>query len=154
MAKQKLSQKQEAVWTSYQRMRLRLAGQLNQELAQKTGLSEADFEILSLLSQKAEEPVRALALRCGLEWEKSRLSHQLRRMEARGLITRGECPEDNRGTVIRATELGRKLAIEARDCYEQAVQRYVMDVLTPEQLEALGSISERILKQLEKPHRS
>jgi DNA-binding MarR family transcriptional regulator len=95
-------------------LRLRLTERLNRELADKTGLSEADFDILTALLQAPDDTVRALALRCGLEWEKSRLSHQLKRMEARGLILREDCVEDNRGTVIRVTDTGRKLAAEAQ----------------------------------------
>jgi DNA-binding MarR family transcriptional regulator len=152
MMKQILCDSQGAAWASYQRMRVRLAGRLNRELFHKTALSEADFEILSALTEAPDESVRALVLRCGLEWEKSRLSHQLRRMEARGLITREECAEDNRGSVIRVTDAGRKLAAEARLHYEQAVRRYVIDVLTTEQMEALGTIAETVLTQLEEPH--
>ena len=154
MIKQVLSDSQAATWANYQHMRVRLAGQINRELAHKTGLSEADFEILSALSESSDESVRAIALRCGLEWEKSRLSHQLRRMEARGLITREECVEDNRGSVVRITDVGRKLSAEAQLHYEQAVRRYFIDVLTPEQIETLGTIAETVLKQLEKPHHS
>src|SRR5215813_3060726 len=121
MKKSPLSDTQLAAWASYQRMRVRLTERINRELAQKAGLSEADFEILSALIESPNESVRALALRCGLEWEKSRLSHQLRRMEERALITRLECAEDNRSSVIRITESGRKAAAEARNCYEQAV---------------------------------
>lgn len=147
-----ISDAQAAAWASYQRMRVLLAGRLNRELAQKTGLSEADFEILVALTESADESVRALALRCGLEWEKSRLSHQLRRMEARGLVTREECVEDNRGSVVRVTEAGRRLAAEAKLYYEQGVRLYVIDVLSAEQLEALHTIAETVLPQLEEPH--
>jgi DNA-binding MarR family transcriptional regulator len=153
MKQQGLSDTQRAAWTNYQRMRMRLTERINRELAQKAGLSEADFEILSALTESPNDSVRALALRCGLEWEKSRLSHQLRRMEERGLITRLECAEDNRGSVIRVTEAGRKLATEAKVYYEQAVRQYVVDVLTAEQLEALGTIAETILHQLEELHK-
>lgn len=143
---------QTAAWENYQRMRVLLTGRINRELARKTGLSEADYEILTALTQTEAESVRAMALRCGLAWEKSRLSHQLRRMEERGLVVREDCIEDNRGSVVRVTEAGRKLAAEARLHYEQAVQQYVFDVLTPEQLAALGSIAETVLSQLEEPH--
>src|SRR5215813_14427603 len=121
MKQQQLSDTQLAAWENYQRMRVRLTERINRELAQKAGLSEADFEILAALIESPNESVRALALRCGLEWEKSRLSHQLRRMEERGLITREECVEDNRSSIIRVTQTGRKAAAEARNCYEQAV---------------------------------
>src|SRR5258706_15926727 len=114
MKKQQLSDRQLVAWANYQRMRVRLTERINRQLTQKTGLSEADFEILSALTESPDESVRALALRCGLEWEKSRLSHQLRRMEERGLITREECVEDNRGSVIRVTDAGRKRAADAR----------------------------------------
>src|SRR5437868_573437 len=149
MKQQRLSETQRAAWANYQRMRIRLTERIYRELAQNTGLSEADFEILSALIESPNDSVRALALRCGLEWEKSRLSHQLRRMEERSLITRQECAEDNRGSVIRVTEAGRKLATEAKVYYEQAVQQYVVDVLTAEQLQTLGTIAETILHRLE-----
>jgi DNA-binding MarR family transcriptional regulator len=148
-----LSDSQSTAWDSYQRMRVRLAGRISRELATKTGLSEADFEILMALSTSPDDSVRALALRCGLEWEKSRLSHQLRRMEERGLVTREDCVEDNRGSVVRVTDTGRKLVAEAQACYEEAVRRYVVDILSAEQLAALGVISETILAQLEEPHK-
>jgi DNA-binding MarR family transcriptional regulator len=151
---QTLANTQASAWANYQRMRVRLTARLNQELARSTGLSEADYEILLALSEIPGEAVRALALRCGLAWEKSRLSHQLRRMEQRGLVVRESCAEDNRGSVIRNTEAGRQLAREAKKCYEQAVQRYVADVLTPEQFEALGEIAQTILANLDEPHKS
>lgn len=141
-----------AAWASYQRMRVQLAGHINRELARKTGLSEADYEILMALTEAPDDTVRALALRCGLEWEKSRLSHQLRRMEERGLVRREECVEDNRGAVVRVTEAGRRIAAEARQHYGQAVRRYVTDVLTPEQLAALGDIAETVLAQFAREH--
>ena len=147
-----ISDTQTAAWESYQRMRVLLTRRINRELSQKTGLSEADYEILAALTDAQAESVRVLALRCGLAWEKSRLSHQLSRMEARGLLTREECIEDNRGSVVRVTEAGRKLAAEARVHYEEAVQRYVTDVLTPEQLQALGAIAETVRAQLEEAH--
>ena len=138
-------------WAGYQRMRARLAERLNRDLARQTGLSEADFEILVALTELPEEPVRALALRCGLEWEKSRLSHQLRRMEQRGLVTREHCAEDNRGTVVRITEAGRTLAEEAKRVHDEAVLRYVCGALTPDQVVALGEIAEAVLTKLDEP---
>lgn len=154
MTTRTLTDRQQIAWERYQRMRARLAGRLGRELARETGLSEADFEILNHLSESPDAPVRALALRCGLEWEKSRLSHQLRRMEQRGLVTREPCVEDNRGFVVRVTAEGRRLAEAGRRVHEDAVRRYVCDALTPEQLDALGEIATAVLAGLDEPHRS
>lgn len=147
-----LTDHQAAAWASYQRMRVQLAGRLNRELARAVGLSEADFEILAALADSSADPVRALALRCGLDWEKSRLSHQLRRMEERGLVRREPCAEDSRGAVVRVTDAGRQLAAQARSVHEEAVRRYVCDVLTSEQLDALGEIAQAILAHLDEGH--
>ncbi len=143
-----ITREQAALWESYRRMSVRLGERIGRELARGAGLSEAEFEILEALVEAGEEPVRALALRCGLEWEKSRLSHQLRRMERRGLVVREECPEDRRGAVVRVTEVGRSLARRARERYELVVRRYVVEALTEEQLEALGDIAESVLAGL------
>lgn len=147
-----LTHHQATAWATYQRMRVQLAGRLNRELSRTVGLSEADFEILIALADSPHESVRALALRCGLEWEKSRLSHQLRRMEERGLVRREQCAEDNRGAVVRVTDAGRRLATDARQIHDQAVQRYVCDVLTAEQLDALDTIAQAVLANLDEPH--
>jgi DNA-binding MarR family transcriptional regulator len=144
-----LTETEATTWAVFQRMRTRLAGQISRELARQTGLSEADFEILVALIESPDESARSLALRCGLEWEKSRLSHQLRRMEQRGLVTRELCTEDNRSSVIRITEAGRDLVCNARNLYDQAVRRYVIDVLSPDQLRSLAEISEALLAGLD-----
>ncbi len=135
-------------WQAYQRMRVLLNGQISRELGRTTGLSEADYDILFFLEQSAETSVRSVALRCGLAWEKSRLSHQLRRMEQRGLI------EKSPGAIIHLTEKGREQIAAARDCHEAAVARYFGDVLTADQLAALAAISDRVVARLEEdmPH--
>ncbi|BCJ52533.1 MarR family transcriptional regulator [Actinoplanes sp. NBRC 14428] len=132
-----------AAWQAYQRMRVQLNGRINRELTRSTGLSEADFDILFFLEQSGESSVTSLALRCGLEWEKSRLSHQLRRMEQRGLVVK-EAP----GAVIRLTDRGREQIAAARACHEAAVRRYFGDVLNAEQLAALTAISDQVVARL------
>ncbi|WP_436534974.1 MarR family winged helix-turn-helix transcriptional regulator [Actinoplanes sp. HUAS TT8] len=133
-------------WQAYQRMRVLLNGQINRELSRTTGLSEADFDILFFMEQSPETSVRSVALRCGLAWEKSRLSHQLRRMEQRGLIEKAP------GAVIHLTDKGRSQIAAARDCHEAAVRRYFGDVLTAEQLAALATISEQVVAGLAQEH--
>jgi DNA-binding MarR family transcriptional regulator len=147
-----LSPSQLESWLGYQRMRVRLSDRINREINRACGVSEADFEILMALLESPEGPMRALELRCGLEWEKSRLSHQLRRMEQRGLVRREMCAEDNRSAIIVLTDTGYHLAETARRAHDEAVRTYVLDVLTPEQLNALGDIAGTVLASLEVEH--
>lgn len=132
-----------AAWQAYQRMRVLLNSQINRELGRTTGLSEADYDILFFLDQSAQTSVRSVALRCGLAWEKSRLSHQLRRMEQRGLI------EKSPGAIIHLTGRGREQIAAARRCHEAAVQRYFGDVLTAEQLDSLATIAGQVVARLD-----
>jgi DNA-binding MarR family transcriptional regulator len=131
-----------AAWQAYQRMRVQLTGRISRELSRSTGLSEADFDILFVLEQSPEGTLRSVALRCGLDWEKSRLSHQLRRMEQRGLVTK------EAGAVVRLTAKGREQIAAARACHQAAVRRYFGDVLSDEQLATLTTISDAVVARL------
>lgn len=140
MNERKLTESLDGVWARLLRLDAHIRQQISRALAAHANLSMAEYEVLSLLARAPEEPLRALVLRNALEWEKSRLSHQLRRMEARGLVVRLECVEDNRGSVIRLTDHGRRLAAEAQAIYEQAVRLTVTDALDAAQRAALDEI--------------
>lgn len=143
-----LTTEQYAAWDAYRRMAVRLSGRIGQELAAGSGLSEADYDILSALATAPEQSQRSIALRCGLDWEKSRLSHQLRRMEQRGLVSRHDCADDSRSVVVTLTDEGRAALASARTAYDAAVREHVTDALSADQLAALREISETVLDGL------
>jgi DNA-binding MarR family transcriptional regulator len=142
-----------AAWGSYRRMQVRLTERLNRELSEAAGLSQADLEVLTALSEHPSDSVRDISLRCGLDWEKSRLSHQLRRMEARGLVARGACFEDNRSSTVALTDAGRKAAARGREIEATVIARYLGSALSPEQFAELGTMAEAVLATLESTHR-
>ena len=135
-------------WDSYQRMRARLSARIARELTAASGLSEADYEILGALVD-GDAPVRPVALGQCLDWEKSRLSHQLRRMEQRGLIVRTSCAEDGRGQEVAISTAGRDAHTTAKAAYDDAVCRYVTSTLSDEQLRQLRQIAETVLPYLD-----
>ena len=59
---------------------------------QESNLSPADYAVLLALSEAAGREVRSTQLAAMMEWERSRLSHHLGRMERRGLIRRDRVP--------------------------------------------------------------
>lgn len=129
---------EQAGWLAYQRTQTRLNAVLARELTQATGLSEADFQVLSALSEAESGRMRAIGLRCAMDWEKSRLSHQLRRMEERGLVRREPCPNDARGAVVYLTDDGRRLGAEASLVRARSVRRHLIDPLGPERFAVLS----------------
>jgi DNA-binding MarR family transcriptional regulator len=84
-----------------------------------------------------------------LQWEKSRLSHHLGRMQRRGLVLREDCPDDARGAYIVLTEQGRAAIEQAAPRHVDTVRELVFDALTDDQVEALASIAGHILDKLD-----
>ncbi|MEU0566007.1 MarR family transcriptional regulator [Nonomuraea sp. NPDC005983] len=135
-------------WLGYRRMFLLLNRQVARDLARESGLSEADYDVLSNLSEAPGASMRLTELAAHMKWSKSRLSHHLTRMQQRGLVTRREHPSDGRGAVIVLTDEGLRTIQEAAPGHVASVRRHFIDLLTPEQLEAIGDISWTVVEQL------
>ena len=90
-----------------------------------------------------------LSLARELKWEKSRLSHQLSRMERRGLISRQACPTDARGSFAVLSPAGRAVLDSAAPGHVAEVRRLLFDVLTPAQVKALRRTCDAVLEQLD-----
>jgi DNA-binding MarR family transcriptional regulator len=93
--------------------------------------------------------MRVLELARALGWEKSRLSHQLTRMQQRGLVERSFCTEDRRGAWVVLTDRGRETVEQAAPRHVESVRRYMFDELSAEQVEVLGTIAQRVVAVLE-----
>jgi DNA-binding MarR family transcriptional regulator len=143
-----LTDAEQRAWRGYISMQARLTAQLGKQLQADSDLSHADFAVLVQLTDVPEERVRVFELAKALEWEKSRLSHHVARMQKRGLVAREECPSDARGAFIVLTPEGRTAIDNAAPTHVETVRRLVFDVLTPEQVEALAAISEQVLARL------
>src|SRR5690606_11118975 len=90
----------------------------------------------------------ALDLRCALGWEKSRLSHQVRRMAERGLLCRGPNPADARSAVVCLLGKGRRAIENASPASLARPRAAFPDLLPPAHLHALTAISETVLAHL------
>ena len=143
-----LDEREQSAWRSFLHMHAQLTAQLGRELQDSSSLSISDYSVLVQLSEQPEQRVRILELARGLQWEKSRLSHQLTRMQQRGLLDRSTCKEDRRGAFVVLTEAGR-LALEAvAPGHVSSVRRYLFDDLTLEQLEVFTGVCDAVLERL------
>ena len=144
-----LSAEEQRQWRSFIRLHLKLRATLTRDLQTHSELSGADFEILVALTDVPDGRLRITELAKAVDWEQSRLSHQISRMIRRALVAREECAEDGRGVLVTLTPAGRAAIEAAAPHHVAAVRRYVVDVLSPEELATLGSICRRILDHLE-----
>lgn len=143
-----LDDREQQAWRGFLTMQTRLLGRLNRSLSAECGVSDGDYAVLVSLSESPDSRVRAFELARDMQWEKSRLSHQLTRMERRGLVKREECPSDARGAFVVLTDLGRTSIQAAAPHHVADVRRWFIDVLTPEQLDAMSGIVDSVLNAL------
>lgn len=143
-----LDEREARAWRGLQFMHAQLAARLARRLADDSDLSYPDYEVLVALTDRPDGRLRPFELGRVLGWEKSRLSHHVSRMAARGLVTRERCPHDNRGTFVVATRRGRAAIEEVAPGHVAAVRHYVIDRLTADQLDALAAIADTVLDAL------
>ncbi|MCU1401639.1 MAG: MarR family transcriptional regulator [Acidimicrobiales bacterium] len=146
-----LDAREQAVWRGYMLMQVRLSAQLNRSLAAGCGLSDGDYAVLVSLSEAPGGRLRAFEVAKIIQWEKSRLSHQLTRMERRGLVERAECPSDARGAFIVITPGGSEAIRRAAPHHVDDVRRWFIDVLSEGQMDALSGIVDAVLSALGEP---
>ena len=139
-----LDPREQAVWRRWLFSQRHLMVQLTRSLAEESGLSMPDYEVLVMLTDTPEGRVRMAVLADLLEWERSRLSHHIRRMEARGLVERRECQEDGRGAFVGITPLGQRTIERAAPGHVSAVRRHFIDQLGTDGLEALETALGRL----------
>ncbi|HEU4948667.1 MAG TPA: MarR family transcriptional regulator [Kribbella sp.] len=149
MAEPRWLDKREAhLWQSYRDLYRELNGALEAQLIRKSGLSGADYSLLVPLSESAEGILRTRELGRSVGWERSRLSHQVSRMEKRGLVAREECPGDARGSMVRLTEAGRAAIEGAAPDHVEAVRSYFFDRLSRHEQDLLTEVMDRVLAGL------
>ena len=141
-----LTPEQQRVWRDYLQVARLLPAQLGRELP---GLSIPEYEVLVHLSEAPCGRLRPFQLAEATHWEQSRLSHQLTRMQRRGLIAREECEKDARGAFVVLTDAGRNAIESAAPVHAAGVLRLVFDQLSDEELAAFGQACAKIRQALE-----
>jgi DNA-binding MarR family transcriptional regulator len=144
-----LDEREQRAWRSLQFMQMRLEGELARQLAAHSALSYPDYLVLVALTDKLDGRMRLFELAAELGWEKSRLSHQVARMNDRGLVTKEKCEADRRGAFVVVTERGRLEIAAAAPGHVDAVRRLFVDRLSPAQLDAVGDVAEVVLAALD-----
>jgi DNA-binding MarR family transcriptional regulator len=147
MEEQELTERELRAWRVTFQMQELLRARIERQLQASSGLSNADYGVLAVLSEAPDGRLRAYELARMTGWEKSRLHHQLTRMCTRGLITRERC--GSRGIYAVITAKGLAALEEAAPSHAKEVRRLFIDGLTPEQLDQLADIATAILANLQ-----
>ncbi|MBO2449156.1 winged helix-turn-helix transcriptional regulator [Actinomadura barringtoniae] len=136
----RLTSAQLAVWRSLVDTTDELKRLLGARLAEDTGLSPADYRVLLTLWEAPGRRLRSSALAAAMDWERSRLSHHIGRMDKRGLVGRENPPNDNRGAEVVLTSQGAAAFRTATAPHARAIRDHFAAPLSDEQLAALDDI--------------
>jgi DNA-binding MarR family transcriptional regulator len=147
-----LTAQEQHLWRAWLKLNTELASKLQHELQEDAGLSMPDYEVLVHLTDNPEGRLRVTELAGLLQWERSRVSHHVKRMEHRGLVERAECSEDGRGAFVVITPQGRAAIEEAAPGHVKAVRRLMFDVLSEEEKAALAAVIDKLLATPQRGH--
>lgn len=144
-----LGDREQRAWRSLLAMHADLFQYLERQLRVRSGLSRADYEVLALLSEAPPARLRAFEIGEALRWEKSRLSQHLTRMEGRGLVSREQCPVDQRGHFVVLTSRGRQVIEAAAGPHVADVRALLLDHVTPAQLDLVCELADLVRRRVD-----
>jgi DNA-binding MarR family transcriptional regulator len=139
-----------AAWRGWLEMTEAARARVARDLQTECGLSEPDYAVLVQLSEHPDQRIRMSDLAAALRWSRSRLSHQVARMEARGQLVREDCDKDARGWYAVLTPSGLEDIRQAAPLHVASARRHFLDALDRSQMEQLAAISQTILAHLDR----
>lgn len=140
-----LTAEQQVIWRAYLAGVSRINERLDAEL-RPFGLDLGEYEILVNLSEADELEMRMSELAERVRQSRSRLTHTVARMEAKGLILRKSCANDRRGVIAVLTATGLTLLKSAAPNHVASVRLALVDAVDPSDYEALGRAMSAVLQ--------
>ncbi|MEW9548503.1 MarR family winged helix-turn-helix transcriptional regulator [Nonomuraea sp. NPDC050783] len=144
-----LSSAEQRAWRTHLALHKLLMHRLDREL-QEHSLSLNDYEILVNLSENPGRRMRMSDLADATIQSRSRLSHQISRMEAKGLVKREDCRDDRRGTFAVLTDEGWETIQRVAPFHVASVREHFVDRLSDDQLQAIEAAYAPLVEQLKK----
>jgi DNA-binding MarR family transcriptional regulator len=146
----RLTAQQRRVWRNFIVLSEAVRREVGRDLWKNAQLSEADFTVLAQLALAPDGTMRSTQCARALDWDTGRMSHQLRRLEERGLVRRGRgAGDDGRAAVVSLTDEGRSAYRRALGPHMRSAQRWFLDGIKPEQLDQLDATLEILLNHLQ-----
>ena len=148
-----LSEEERAAWVRLIAIVELLPGALDAQLRKDSDLTHFEYFVLAMLSEAPDRTLRMTDLAQRTNATLPRLSHVVKRIEARGLVERFPCVEDRRATNAGLTPDGWDVVVAAAPGHVEEVRSLVLDPLTPKQIEQLQVIGDALLGTLDPAHR-
>ncbi len=140
-----LDELESRAWLGFVFTRDMIAAAVGRDSLRASNLTYVEYTVLARLADAPDHRRSFAELASVLEWSQSRLSHQITRMEKRGLVARESIPDDARRTAAVLTGKGSDVLTTAAPAYVASIRRHMIDVLDRDQLAALADIYDTLL---------
>ncbi|CAA9449111.1 MAG: hypothetical protein AVDCRST_MAG01-01-4382 [uncultured Rubrobacteraceae bacterium] len=138
MSIKKMTERQLRVWQNFVVLAETIDREVGRDLWDDAGLTKSEFTVLAELSSQSRGGMRPSQCARAIDWDTSRLSHMLRRMEKRRLVSRGKSDgSDGRAAEIVLTKEGRSAYRRALGPHLGSAKRWFADALDEDRLAAL-----------------
>lgn len=109
----------------------RLEYVLGRAIEEEFGISHLVFEALLILGRAGEQGLSMTAISREQVLTSGGVTRLVDRMEAAGLVERGEDPGDRRGRLVRLTALGEQTVVRAARVHRANIERHFLQPLPP-----------------------
>lgn len=146
-----LDQGQQQAWRSFLTATTLLFARIDDDL-KPFDLSGSEYAILVRLNEAPNRRLRMAQIADALCHSRSRITHTIKRMEHKGLVTRADSSDDGRGVVAVLTRQGVRKLAEAAPGHVETVRKNLFDLASPEDIQALTRVMDAIADELGYTH--
>jgi DNA-binding MarR family transcriptional regulator len=137
------------VWRVFIETSIALKARIDRAIQADSGLSPSDYPVLLALAEAEGRWLRTTELAETIFWERSRLSHHITRMCARGLVRREHSDRDGRGSEVHLTPDGLVALREASGPHLRSIKALFVDALDPARQAAVADAMRTLAAHLE-----
>ena len=137
-----------AAWELYFTTTARLTERIEAALKCQSGLSMPEYSVLLMTDRAGEAGIRPSVLAHKVVFSRSRLTHTMKRLESRNLISRRPCQGDGRGGLVFLTDAGKRLFDEAAIVQRDVIRRPFLTEITPEEIDMLTGLFSRVSERI------
>ena len=138
-----------AAWELYFTTTARLTERIEAALKCQSGLSMPEYSVLLMTDRAGEAGIRPSVLAHKVVFSRSRLTHTMKRLESRDLISRRPCQGDGRGGLVFLTDAGKRLFDEAAIVQRDVIRRLFLNEITPEEIDMLTALFSRVSERID-----
>jgi len=138
-----------AAWELYFTTTARLTERIEAALKCQSGLSMPEYSVLLMTDRAGEAGIRPSVLAHKVVFSRSRLTHTMKRLESRNLISRRPCQGDGRGGLVFLTDAGKRLFDEAAIVQRDVIRRLFLNEITPEEIDMLTGLFSRVSERID-----